>query len=76
MKEESFAWFAGVDWGSEHHQACLVDAQGRIVGERGFPHGGKGLADLCDWLLSICGAADSGGGGDRGAARPGGRYLD
>jgi hypothetical protein len=48
MKEESFAWFAGVDWGSEHHQVCLVDAQGRIVGEREFPHGGKGLADLCD----------------------------
>ena len=59
MKEESFAWFAGVDWGSEHHQVCLVDAQGRIVGEREFPHGGKGLADLCDWLLSICGAANS-----------------
>ena len=58
MKEESFAWFAGVDWGSEHHQVCLVDAQGRIVGEREFPHGGKGLADLCDWLLSICGAAN------------------
>ena len=30
MKEESFAWFAGVDWGSEHHQVCLVDAQGRV----------------------------------------------
>src|SRR4029077_4565296 len=54
MKEESFAWFAGVDWGSEGHQACLVDAQGRIVGERRFLHGGTGLADLCDWLLSIC----------------------
>ena len=53
MTEENFAWFAGVDWGSEKHQACIVDAQGRIVGEREFPHGGKGLADLGDWLLSI-----------------------
>ena len=59
MTEENFAWFAGIDWGSERHQACLVDAQGRIVGEREFPHGGKGLADLCDWLLSMCGAADT-----------------
>ena len=25
----------------------------------GVPHGGAGLADLCDWLLSICGAADT-----------------
>ena len=59
MTEENFAWFAGIDWGSERHQACLVDAQGRIVGEREFSHGGKGLADLCDWLLSMCGAADT-----------------
>jgi len=59
MTEENFAWFVGIDWGSEHHQACIVDAQGRIVGERDFPHGGKGLAELCDWLLSICGAADT-----------------
>ena len=36
MTEENFAWFAGIDWGSERHQACLVDAQGRIVGEREF----------------------------------------
>ena len=59
MTEHNFAWFAGVDWGSEGHQACLVDAQGRIVGERRFLHGGTGLADLCDWLLSIGGAADT-----------------
>jgi transposase len=59
MTEENFAWFAGVDWGSERHQACLVDAQGRMVGEREFPHGGAGLADLCDWLLSTGGAADT-----------------
>jgi transposase len=59
MTEENFVWFAGVDWGSERHQACLVDAQGRIVGEREFAHDGKGLADLCDWLLSICGAAET-----------------
>jgi len=57
MSEESFAWFAGVDWGSERHQACIVDAQGTIVGEREFPHSGAGLAELGDWLLSIAGEA-------------------
>lgn len=59
MTEENFVWFAGIDWGSERHQACLVDAQGHVVGEREFSHGGAGLADLCDWLVSICGAADT-----------------
>lgn len=59
MSEESFAWFAGVDWGSEEHHACLVDAQGSIIGERVFPHSGTGLAELGDWLLSIAGAASA-----------------
>ena len=44
-------WFVGIDWASETHQVCLVDAGGKIVGERGFPHGGAGLAEMCIWLL-------------------------
>jgi len=55
MTEETFAWFVGVDWGSEKHQVCILDQQGTIVGERHFPHGGSGLAELGDWLLSVAG---------------------
>ena len=58
MSEETVAWFAGVDWGSEKHQACLLDAQGSIVGEREFAHSAVGLAELGDWILSIAGAKD------------------
>lgn len=57
MGQETLRWFAGVDWGSERHHACLLDAQGDIVGEREFPHSGAGLAELGDWLLSIAGEA-------------------
>jgi len=46
MPEGTVAWFAGVDWGSEKHQARLLDAQGSIVGEQEFTHSGKGLAEL------------------------------
>src|SRR5215475_14276770 len=53
MVEETIAWFAGVDWGSAKHQACLLGAQGAIVGEREFPHSGKGLSELADWILSM-----------------------
>ena len=49
-------WFAGIDWASQTHQACLIDADGKIIGERAFAHGGAGLADLCSWLLSTTGA--------------------
>ena len=51
------AWFAGVDWGSQKHQACVLDAAGELLGEREFEHGGAGLLQMADWLLSF-GAAD------------------
>src|SRR5947207_15286206 len=56
-EQETISWFAGVDWGSERHQVCLLDARGTTVGEREFPHSGEGLAELGDWLLSMASAA-------------------
>ena len=45
-----------IDWGTERHQACVLDARGGIAGERAFSHSGAGLALLCDWILSIAGS--------------------
>jgi hypothetical protein len=59
MADDTISWFAAVDWGSEQHQTCILDAAGRIRGERAFPHGGAGLAALCDWLVSMAGASGS-----------------
>jgi len=55
MSDDTVGWFAAVDWGSEQHQACVLDAAGKIIGERAFLHGGAGLAALCDWLASVAG---------------------
>jgi transposase len=55
MADDVVSWFAGIDWGSEKHQVCLLDAAGQVVGERAFRHGGAGLAALCDWLVSVAG---------------------
>jgi hypothetical protein len=57
MADTSFAWFAGIDWGSERHHACLVDSEGTIIAEREFSHSGTGLAELADWLIQMTGAA-------------------
>jgi transposase len=57
MTEEAIAWLAGVDWGSETHQVCLLDAQGAVVGERECSHSAVGLAELCDWIVATTGAA-------------------
>src|SRR5215469_11158062 len=50
---EDVQWFAGIDWASQTHQVCLIDGGGKIVGERGFAHGGAGLCELCSWLLTM-----------------------
>ena len=52
-------WFAGVDWGTERHQVCLLDEAGTVVGERAFRHDGAGLVALCDWLVSVASNADA-----------------
>jgi transposase len=55
MDEES-NWFVGVDWASETHHVCLVDARGAKRGERSFAHGGAGLAQMAEWILELTGA--------------------
>jgi transposase len=49
-------WYVGVDWASEHHQVCLLDAAGRCVAEREVTHGGAGLSELCAWLSATTAA--------------------
>lgn len=51
------AWFAGVDWASEAHHACVVDAAGVKKGERTFRHTGAGLAEMADWIVDQAGVA-------------------
>ena len=58
------AWFVGVDWGSQKHQVCVTDAAGAVLGERAFEHGGAGLSEMADWLLSFA----AGAAGDVGVA--------
>ena len=52
-----FTCFAGVDWGSEIHQVCIVERDGEVSAERSFRHGGAGLAEMADWILARTGAA-------------------
>jgi transposase len=54
---EDMGWFVGIDWATQSHRVCLLDAEGRRVGEREFTHGGAGLMELRDWLLEKTKAA-------------------
>jgi transposase len=39
--------FGSVDWGSEGHAACVVDAEGTAIDEFQVAHTGAGLTELC-----------------------------
>ena len=45
-------WFVGIDWGSQTHQACILDTNGEVRAEDAFAHSGAGFAALTDWILS------------------------
>ena len=53
---EEVEWFVGIDWASQSHQVCLVDAHGACLGERAVARGGAGIEELCDWLIARTGA--------------------
>ena len=46
---------AGVDWATGSHQVCVVDAGGKELGNRSFPHSGQGLTAMADWILELSG---------------------
>ena len=50
MNDEQSNWFVGVDWASQTHHVVLIDARGCKAAERGFPHGGEGMAEMAAWI--------------------------
>jgi transposase len=50
-----YEWFVGIDWGSQHHQVCVLDPNRHRVGERAIEHDGASLAQLAAWLWTVSG---------------------
>ena len=48
-------WYVGVDWATRQHQICVLDGDGKVVGERQVAHSGTGIGDLCKWLDELSG---------------------
>ena len=53
MNQLNYEFFVGVDLGQWLHMASVVDAKGKFLGERGFPHSCEGLSETIDWLLQL-----------------------
>jgi transposase len=48
-----YDWYVGIDWATERHQVCCVDADGRTRREWSVPHTGAGLAELAATLRAF-----------------------
>ena len=48
----AFKWYLGVDWGSEMHAWCLIDAAGRVHDERMVAHQASAVAEALTVMRS------------------------
>ena len=46
-------WYAGIDWADQHHDAVVVDEQGKQVSKKRVAHSAAGLAELIDYLKGV-----------------------
>ena len=53
QEAETDTIFAGIDWGGDFHQVCLVDQHGRVLKQQRVRHDAAGLAGLAG-LLAGC----------------------
>jgi transposase len=53
---ETFEWFLGIDWGSETHELCLLDAAGQIRGTRSVAHTAAAVHDAVHWVRELTSA--------------------
>jgi len=49
-------WYVGIDWGSENHAVCLVDATGQHREERRVAHRAEAVQACLDWMLASTGS--------------------
>ena len=54
---KQFLFFLGIDWATDEHRICLLDATGRKIAERSVCHSGPGIQDFLDWILQRIGQA-------------------
>ena len=53
---EQVTWYVGIDWGSESHAVCVVDAEGHRREERRVDHTADAVQACLDWIMTFTGA--------------------
>lgn len=53
---EQVTWYVGIDWGSESHAVCVVDAAGHRREERCVDHTADAVQACLEWIMKFTGA--------------------
>jgi transposase len=56
---DQVSWYVGIDWGSESHAVCVVDATGHHRQERRVVHTAEAVQAWLDWILTSSGVTPS-----------------
>jgi transposase len=72
MEASSPRYFCGIDWASDHHDVCVLDASGQVCSRFRVSHDAEGLATLCARLRRFSEPAQLG----IGLERPSGLLVD
>lgn len=56
---EHVTWYVGIDWGSESHAVCLVNASGQHREERRVAHQADAVTSCLEWLVTCTGVEAS-----------------
>ena len=48
--EGQFCFYVGIDWATQNHEICLIDADGKTIKQKTIEHSGSGIAQLMSGL--------------------------
>ena len=54
---ETFAWYLGIDWATDTHDWCVLDAHGTVRGTRRVEHTAPALHAALQWVRDLTGVA-------------------
>lgn len=52
---EQYRFFIGIDWATESHEVCILDAAQRVIERKSVEHNGAGIAQFVTYLDKLAG---------------------
>lgn len=53
MLSEQYRYFVGIDWATESHEVCVLNAEQQVVDRKAVEHSGSGIAQFVEYLEKL-----------------------